>query len=137
MRASFTSELRVAPVHRSDTRWRLAAPLTYLAGEGHAAGQVITVPSGFETDFASIPRIFWRIILPSGSHREAAVVHDWLYFCGDRHKVVADGIFMEAMKCLGVPKWRRVAMFYAVLFFGRNAWNAHRRAGHHGRVKPC
>lgn len=126
MNANFESSLAVEPIPGDDLRWRLIRPLIYRVHSGR--GQLsITVPRGFVTDFASIPRVFWRVILPTGSHREAAVIHDYLYAVGDRHKAVADAIFLEAMTVLGVPRWRRWAMFFAVLCFGWHAWNAHRQ----------
>ena len=128
MKAGFTTELHVVPVRGSEPLWRLDASLCYKAGNSNQ--QVICVESGFITDFASIPRIFWRIFLPSGTHREAAVVHDWLYFCGDRSRAVCDAIFLEAMEALGVPRWKRNAMFLAVRIGGLHAWKAHRRLGH-------
>jgi hypothetical protein len=108
----------------------LDADLRYLAGKAHGAGQLILVPQGFKTDFASIPRVFWRVMLPSGLGREAAVVHDWMYWCGDRDKLVADAIFFEGLTALNVLKWRRWAMYLAVALFGGVAWRKHRRAGH-------
>ena len=126
MNARFENSLLVEPIPGDDLRWRLMRTLTYRVNSGR--GQLsISVPRGFITDFASIPRVFWRVILPTGRHREAAVVHDYLYAVGDRHKAVADAIFLEAMTVLGVPRWRRWVMFFAVLFFGGKAWNGHRQ----------
>jgi hypothetical protein len=130
MKAHFATQLHVSPVPHDDLRWRLDFPLCYVAGAARGGGQVIEVPTGFVTDFASIPRVFWRLILPTGTHREAAVVHDWLYHCGDRERVVADAIFFEAMRVCGVPAWRRWAMFLAVRVGGWGAWRSHRRSGH-------
>lgn len=130
MTASFTTELHVTPVHGSELLWRLDATLCYSAGTQPGGLQLVTVPKGFVTDFASIPRIFWRLFLPSGLHREAAVVHDWLYFCGDRARAVCDAIFLEAMEALGVSRWKRNAMFFAVRIGGLHAWRQHRKLGH-------
>ena len=44
--------------------------------------RVIEVPQGFETDFASVPRFFWRVVPPWGRYSPAAVVHDYLYSTG-------------------------------------------------------
>lgn len=38
---------------------------------------VITVPSDFITDLASVPRLFWALLPPHGVYERAAVVHDW------------------------------------------------------------
>lgn len=39
---------------------------------------VIHIPAGFRTDLASVPRIFWWLMPPTGVYEQAAVLHDWL-----------------------------------------------------------
>jgi hypothetical protein len=92
---------------------------------GTAAGRIIDVPQGFETDFASVPRLFWRIVPPWGRYSPAAVVHDFLYHTGKVSRKKADGIFLELMAKLAVPLWKRFLMYWAVRLFGWFAWNAH------------
>lgn len=41
------------------------------------ATEVISIPAGTRTDLASVPRIFWSLMPPTGSYERAAVVHDW------------------------------------------------------------
>ena len=41
---------------------RLTQPFRVRTG----AGRIIEVPAGFETDFASVPRLFWRVVPPGG-----------------------------------------------------------------------
>lgn len=43
------------------------------------AGHTITVPEGFVTDLASVPRPFWNILPPFGHYDRAAIIHDYLY----------------------------------------------------------
>jgi hypothetical protein len=80
----------------------------------------IEVPSGYRTDFASIPRFFWRIFPPDGPYRDAAVVHDWL--CDAKPKIMnnvdAANIFALAMEDCGVPSWKRTLMARMVKWFG-------------------
>ncbi len=38
----------------------------------------VTVPKGFVTDGASVPRIFWWFLDPATEAFEAAIVHDYL-----------------------------------------------------------
>lgn len=38
----------------------------------------ITVPAGFSTDFASVPKLAQAIYPPMGYYGNAAVLHDWL-----------------------------------------------------------
>ncbi|QDP50756.1 MAG: hypothetical protein Unbinned1322contig1001_32 [Prokaryotic dsDNA virus sp.] len=80
----------------------------------------ITVPAGYRTDFASVPRFFHRIISPVGRHGKAAIVHDWL--CDEAPKTTdyleAASIFDEAMEALGVSWIRRKAMVVMVKIGG-------------------
>lgn len=82
-------------------------------------GECIRVPEGYVTDFASIPGFIRGIIQPFGRHAKAAVLHDWLYVVGEpKRRGYADAVFGKAMKELGVPFFRRSAMFLSVRLFG-------------------
>lgn len=112
------------------TQWKVLAPLIYetesdVFGQGGATQ--LCVPAGFITDFASIPRIFWRILPPSGKYNKAAVVHDYLYSTQIVHRDIADLIFYEAMGALGVPQWKRWTMYQAVRSCGWVPWNNHKK----------
>ncbi|EBB6196917.1 DUF1353 domain-containing protein [Salmonella enterica subsp. enterica serovar Muenchen] len=80
---------------------------------------VIEVPAGFVTDLASVPRIFWTLLPPDGKYAKAAIIHDYLYDNALRTKKEADRIFLDGMEVLGVPKWKRTIMYWAVRWFGR------------------
>lgn len=96
-------------------RWRLRAPLVYLSG---VAKRQITVPEGFETDFASVPRLPVAYWLTGGTANSAAIMHDYLYATGELPRKLADQVLLEAMEVTGVPWWRRQAMYWAVRLFG-------------------
>lgn len=79
----------------------------------------VTVPEGFVTDFASIPKAFQWLIHPFGSHAPAAVLHDYLYAIGQkRARRYADLLFLYAMQESGVRPWRAWTMFVMVKLFG-------------------
>jgi len=85
----------------------------------------VIVPLGFETDFASVPRILWSVLPPWGRYSPAAVVHDWLYF--NRKNMAAkrkraDKVFYWLMKEFGVPWWKRRVMYLGVRIGGGAAW---------------
>jgi hypothetical protein len=90
----------------------------------------VTVPAGFDTDYASIPRALWSIYPPDGEYTEAAVVHDFLYWqhavsTAELRKVTreeADDVFLEALALLGVPLARRRLMYRAVRVGGAGPW---------------
>lgn len=81
--------------------------------------RVIHIPRGFMTDFASIPRLFWNILPPTGPYGKAAVVHDYLYRTPlQATKAEADEVFLEAMTALRVNWFVRYIMYWAVHIFG-------------------
>lgn len=96
--------------------WRVTLPLVY---ESDIAGK-ITVPAGFVTDFASVPRIPVAYWLAGDTAHEAAVIHDFLYTAGETSRATADAVLREAMAVSGVPEWRRQVMYLAVRLFGRS-----------------
>ena len=80
--------------------------------------------SGFLTDFASIPRVA-RIIIPKlGRWTKASVVHDYHYQHGipSLTRAEADRCFLDGMEELGVVKWKRMLMYWAVRIGGFMAW---------------
>lgn len=86
-----------------------------------------TVPKGFHTDGASIPRIFWTFI--GGPNRasfmEAAVLHDYLYMqeSGDLvSRKEADDIFYGLLKKNKVHSFRSWLMWLAVRAAGGLYW---------------
>jgi len=92
----------------------LLAPLVYHSDLiGH-----IEVPKGYRTDFASVPRFFWRILPPTGRYSRAAVVHDYLCDTRPVDSKTAAEVFLEAMKHARVPVWKRTIMYRAVRHFG-------------------
>jgi len=104
--------------------WPILKVHTGTLGANEADPRWITVPAGYRTDFASIPRpmtrMVWSLLPPVGRSGKAAVIHDWL--CDEHphsvdHHMAAD-IFNEAMTVLGEPAWRRAIMVWAVKWFG-------------------
>ncbi|MFA7238731.1 MAG: DUF1353 domain-containing protein [Sulfuricellaceae bacterium] len=115
----FVNDLRVRLVNDADNKgrrkWELCLPLIY---ESDVAGKTITVPIGFKTDFASVPRLPVAYLLAGDTAHEAAVVHDFLYTSGEFPRATADDVLLEAMAVTGIPRWRRVAIYFAVRAFG-------------------
>lgn len=95
-------------------RYETVGPTEYVGSE-----DVITIPAGFRTDLASVPRIFWALLPPNGVYENAAVVHD--AYCvrlaaGDSpissHDV--DGLFRRVMREAGVGLITRWVMWTGV-----------------------
>ncbi|EDQ5930015.1 DUF1353 domain-containing protein [Salmonella enterica subsp. enterica] len=97
--------------------WRIYEPFEFYLSVDNS--DVIAVPAGFVTDLATIPRIFWSVMSPDGKYAKAAIIHDYLYDNALRTKYEADLIFLDGMTVLGVPKWKRTIMYWAVRLFGR------------------
>lgn len=126
----FTDALVVTPLADGAT-WVILSDFGYDVGT-EGSGDRITVRVGFQTDFASIPRIFWVVLPRWGRYGNAAVVHDWLYWTQERPRAAADAIFHEGMGVLGVRRVTRWVIYTAVRVFGRFAWirnRADRAAG--------
>ena len=115
--------------------WGLQRELTYQTGA--TATEVITVPAGFVTDLASIPRVVWSFFPPDGPWVKGAVVHDFLYFTqgtGDwygRHGITrekpysraeSDHILREAMADRGIGAWAQFVIWSAVRLGGWMGW---------------
>jgi hypothetical protein len=87
---------------------------------------LITVPDGFKTDLASIPRAFRNLpfLDPNGASRRPAVVHDWFYATQAKPKALADDFLRDALQSEGVGAATAAAFYYAVHWFGRSSWRA-------------
>jgi len=94
-------------------KFKLLDSFRYEVGCRHT-GMIVIVPQGYVTDFATIPRLFWRILPPAGAYRFATVIHD--YLCSSKlvSRQVADAVFLDAMVCLGVPWWKRTLVYSGV-----------------------
>lgn len=103
----------------------LSAPFHFESGE---VGLVV-VPAGFDTDYASVPRVFWSIYPPDGSYTEAAIIHDWLYWeqPPQLSRKQCDQVFLEGMAALGVPWHRRRIIYSSVRLGGWAAWNKNKK----------
>jgi hypothetical protein len=79
-----------------------------------------TIPKGFKTDLASIPRFAWPIMSPAHSSLiRPAIVHDWFYraYCEFDRKST-DLVFYHMLRNDGVGFIRARFMYYAVRMWG-------------------
>lgn len=108
---AFLNDLAVVKIAKN--RWKLLQPLSY---QYHSI--TFTAPSGFVSDFASVPRIpIIFAIFGNRAHR-AAVIHDYLYSI-QYDRSTADKVFLAAMlddPYLSKPK--AYLMYLAVRAFG-------------------
>lgn len=107
----------------NDEIYYLRAPLTWSPTDAGSILPSITVPMGFVTDLASVPREFWQFLPRDGRYMPAAIVHDYLYWQQQVSKETADSVFKSAMQDLNVRS-TTIAMIYAGVKtpFGNLAW---------------
>ena len=89
----------------------------------------ITVPRGFQTDFASIKVLhnaflFVLFALVSGYGNYAATVHDWLYEHGSMTRKQADAVLYRALRAEGVARWRAWLFWAGVRIGGTKQYTA-------------
>lgn len=100
--------------------WELQQELVYTSD---LIGTTVTVPTGYTTDLASVPRIFrWLVPVANAKNRKAAVVHDYLCTHGVELGIVrsqkkADMVFREALGVEGLGRFKSGALYYPVRFF--------------------
>ena len=110
-----------------DNRWELLSDLVYetdVAMLYFLPTFKITVPKGFVTDFASVPRVpIVYSLFGDRAHREA-VVHDYLYQTHLVPKAMADKVFLEAMKARGKSPFVRYGMYWGVVLGGAGSYKS-------------
>lgn len=88
-------------------------------------GVTYSVPQGFTTNLASIPRILWSIYSPNEANTiPGAVIHDYLYFCpGEMTRLEVDDIFYDALIYKHVSVFTAFKYWLAVRIFGMSHFN--------------
>jgi len=132
--SSFTSELWVTPLP-DGRHWRLKDSFEYYIGLKEK-GEVVIVPAGFVTDFASFPVFIWRFLmwwLPFwAKYSKPSPIHDQLYRSKKIMDVAvtrkrADEVFLEAMLVAWREHWsgKLIAYmeYYGVRVFGWLSWH--------------
>ena len=113
--SEFLTKLRDARVSTGGRDRMLLSPLVYYS---EMLADLLVVPEGFITDYASVPRAPLTYWLFGGIGDEAVVVHDFLYETRTVTRDLADLVYGEALEACGVARWRRAAMVLAVQLFG-------------------
>ena len=115
--------------------WMVNTDLSYQVGD---TAFKIVVPTGFVTDFASVPQAFWTYLPRTGTYELAAVVHDFLYWDQGCTREQADQLLLAAMIESRVDRAKRDIIYEAVRHGGNGAWsgNAAEKAAGKPRVIP-
>lgn len=102
-------------------RWQLTRSIIHYTRNG----EMLYIPKGFVTDFATIPK-WLRWLFPKGQDDKLAfIVHDYLYTIGktkeDRKE--ADKEMRYTQKSLGANRLRYTFMYLGVRVFGGYYFN--------------
>lgn len=92
---------------------KLLAPLIFIDKEGIE----YVVPTGYITDFASVPRVPIAFLLDGGTAHRPSTLHDYLITSHLVSRERADELFREAMESLNMPPSRVRRMYNAVRAF--------------------
>ena len=84
-----------------------------------------TIPSGYISNLASIPKRFWSIAAPLDYHWRAAIIHDYMY---DHPEIInsqfklADRLFKQTMYTHNTKPWKVHSFYFLVKHFGFRSW---------------
>lgn len=111
---------RLSVLYIDGRRWTLLEEFDFAS---KVLERIVRVPAGFETDFASIPRVLWNLLPPTGRYGKAAVIHDYLYRTrGQATRGDADRVLLEAMDALGVGRLTRWTIYSGVRIGGHGSY---------------
>lgn len=119
--SEFRSNLVVTP--KTDKIWILLEPLIYYSD---ILGREIKVPTTFETDLASVPRVPIVYQLWGARCHYESVLHDYLFRYDSKPYVpysVSNRVFREAMIVRGKPWYIREPMYAGVVIGGWGAYH--------------
>ncbi|MGY8632556.1 DUF1353 domain-containing protein [Bradyrhizobium sp. 14AA] len=111
----------------ADPTYFITKPISWKPNPGQEQYKAVTVPVGFVTDFASIPRAFWSLLRPDGIYAYAAVIHDWLYWEQDRSKDTSDMTLKFAMQDFKIDAATINTIYAGVRAGGGSAWAGNKR----------
>ncbi|MGE5265740.1 MAG: DUF1353 domain-containing protein [Deltaproteobacteria bacterium] len=98
-------------------------------------GRIIRVPSGFVTDFASVPWYARSAISVLGRHSIPAIVHDYLYWEQRCSREQADAILFDAMDEYKSSPWQQWLVYYSVHWRAGGAWEENKEDRAKGYVR--
>jgi len=120
----FLLPLRVEQISEKD--WLLTAPLQYYSA---LLDRILTVPAGFVTDFASVPRLPFMYWFTGGLAQAPAALHDWIYRTPevDITRSQGDAVFEEAISARGYWEARSWFMWLGVRLGGWSSYKPRSR----------
>jgi hypothetical protein len=119
----------------ADPMYFLTKPITWKPNQGQERYQEVSVPAGFVTDLASIPRVFWTLLRPDGKYAYSAIVHDYLYWFQTKPREESDTILKLGMQDFSIDAVTITAIYDAVRLGGRASWSGNERLRNAGEKR--
>ena len=114
--------------HREDRRGNVCD--TTFPNKVTFGGRSFLIPRHFESDGASVPRLFWRVVFPNTDAHAitAGICHDFIYRIQPEGwtRRDADLMFLALLIEFGTSPIRAYMAYLAVKWFGWVAWNENR-----------
>jgi hypothetical protein len=118
--SAFLTDLDTRLVCEFDNTESLLAPLEYYSD---LLERKLVVPTGFVTDFASVPRVLGAYLLFGGKGRRASALHDMLYTSRIVDRETADLVLREALLATGYSRFTAQAFYLGVRAGGQSHWD--------------
>jgi hypothetical protein len=120
-----------------DPMYFLYSPIKWVPPQGNhdPVLAAFTVPKGFVTDLASIPRVFWSALKPDGNYAYSAILHDYMYWTQSRPRAAADAILRQSMIDFHVATATVATIYQAVRIGGQKAWDDNRGVKNSGESR--
>lgn len=114
-----TSRLVIEPTSKHNGRRRVYRLVKRFACDIYYRGgtDLVRVPEGYETDFATLPLICQLVLGNRDDYAEESVIHDWLC-SNDLPRFYSNAKMRIIMTALGRPKWKILAVYYGLMIFG-------------------
>ena len=109
--------------------WAIARVLTWRSEQ-----LTLTIPAGFVTDLASIPRALRAVLDVNGPSRDPAILHDWLYCSQRTSRAFADHMLFQALVSYGETQLTAGVYWLGVRIGGWVPWD--RRLHRGGGIQP-
>jgi hypothetical protein len=118
-----------------DPIYYLTKPIAWEPNKGQENHGKVSVPVGFVTDLASIPRVFWSMLRPDGDYAYPAIVHDYLYWFQTRSREESDTILKLGMEDFSIDSATIKTIYHAVRIGGAASWSENARLRNAGEKR--
>lgn len=126
MKYLFTDDLKFPDTLQIGKRlWRVQKPFICENIDNDGKKVQVLIPVGFDTDYGSIPQIFWNLFDPIGNNAATFINHDFVYQGEIFKRLVCDQNLLEGFKFDGDNWIYRYSAYRAVRMCGWNVWRQH------------